>query len=398
MRLNKTTIAELGVPDGKAEITYYDQDLPGFGIRARKSGKRSWVAVYRLGNKVRRETLGDPALLSPEQARTKAKQILAKASLGEDSFISRQEEKAKADNTLDKVIHAYIQQYVELRQRPKTQHETKRYLLKTWKSLRRLPLNKVTRREVAGTLAEIVALNGPMSANRARAALHGLFVWAMQQGLAEGNPVAGTKAPAAEVKRDRVLSNEELRALWMATPDGGDFSIIVRLLILTGQRREEVGAMAWREIDIDRALWSIPAERSKNKQAHEVPLSLPCLHLLQSRQRDDKRDLVFGTGKGPFAGWSKAKARLDQRSGVQDWRLHDLRRTVVTGMAEMGIQPHIIEAVVNHISGHKAGIAGVYNRATYAAEKRSSIVTWAEHLGIVVGTETEQFVSDRPVP
>jgi len=182
-----------------------------------------------------------------------------------------------------------------------------------------------------------------------------------------------------------VLSNDELRAVWTVAGDLGDFGIIVQLLILTGQRREEIGGMTWQELDVEKALWSIPAERSKNRQAHEVPLSNPALMLLQTRQHHDQRDLVFGIGKGPFSGWSKAKARLDTRSGVQNWRLHDLRRTVVTGMAETGIQPHIIEAVVNHISGHKAGIAGVYNRAAYGPEKRSAMAAWADHVQAVVG-------------
>ncbi len=275
-----------------------------------------------------------------------------------------------------------------MRQRPKTQHETKRYLQKSWAPLHSLPLHQIARRDVAARLAEIVKHQDPMSGNRARAALHGFFVWAMQQGFVEANPVAGTAAPAAEITRDRVLSNNELRAVWTVAGDLGDFGTIVRLLILTGQRREEVGGMTWQELDVEKELWSIPAERSKNRQAHEVPLSNPALTLLQTRQRHDHRDLVFGVGKGPFSGWSKAKARLDTRSGVQNWRLHDLRRTVVTGMAKTGIQPHIIEAVVNHISGHKAGIAGVYNRATYASKKRSAMTAWANHLLAVIDIET----------
>ena len=389
MRLTKTTIAGLNVPDGKKEITYYDKDLPGFGLRARSSGKRSWVAVYRLGKKVRRDTLGDVALVTPDQARAKAKRILAKANLGEDSLTQRKEERARSETTLGIIVETYVRQYVELRLRPKTQHETKRYLRKSWGPLHPLPLHQIARRDVAARLAEIVEHHGPMSGNRARAALHGFFVWAMQQGLVEANPIAGTAAPAAEIKRDRVLSYDELRAVWTVAEDLGDFGTIVLLLILTGQRREEVGGMTWQELDFEKALWSIPTERSKNRQAHEVPLSSSALMLLRNRQRHDKRDLVFGVGKGPFSGWSKAKARLDLRSGVQNWRLHDLRRTVVTGMAETGIQPHIIEAVVNHISGHKAGIAGVYNRATYASEKRSALAAWANHVQTVVDIETE---------
>ena len=328
-------------------------------------------------------------MLTPDQARAKAKKILAKANLGEDTLAQRKEEQAKSEATLGVVVDAYVRQYVEMRQRPKTQNETKRYLRTSWSPLHSLPLHQIARRDVAARLTEIAEHHGPMSGNRARAALHGFFVWAMQQGLVETNPVAGTAAPAPEVRRDRVLSDDELRAVWALAGDLGDFGTIVQLLILTGQRREEVGGMTWQELDLERALWSIPAERSKNRQAHEVPLSSPALMLLQSRLRDDKRDLVFGIGKGPFSGWSKAKARLDTRSGVQDWRLHDLRRTVVTGMAETGIQPHIIESVVNHISGHKAGVAGVYNRATYSSEKRSAMAAWADHVQTVVAKQTK---------
>ena len=191
--------------------------------------------------------LGDAALVTPDQARAKAKRILAKANLGEDTLTQRKEEQAKSETTLGIIVDSYVRQYVEMRQRPKTQHETKRYLQMSWAPLHSLPLHQIARRDVAARLAQIVEHHGPMSGNRARAALHGFFVWAMQQGLVEANPVAGTAAPAAEIRRDRVLSNDELRAVWTVASDLGDFGIIVRLLILTGQRREEVGGMTWQE-------------------------------------------------------------------------------------------------------------------------------------------------------
>ena len=387
MRLTKTTVAKLDVPPGPAEITYYDDDLRGFGVRARRGGKRSWVAVYRIGKKVRRVTIGDVTIVGPDEARAKAKEVLARADLGEDTQAKRKEEQAKAATTLGAILDLYIKQYVEKRQRPKTQHETKRYLSVSWQSLHDLPLHQIARRDIAAKLADIVENSGAISANRARTALHGFFVWALRQGIAEINPVAGTAAPAAERKRDRVLTDDEIRKIWLATDGLGDFAAIVRLLLLTGQRREEVAGMCWNELDLDRALWSIPAGRTKNGRAHDVPLSNTALEILKSRERSPGRELVFGAGKGPFSGWSKAKAGLDKGSAMSDWRIRDIRRTVVTGMAESGVQPHIIEAVVNHLSGHKGGVAAIYNRATYAAEKCDAMEKWADHLHHVVAKE-----------
>ena len=387
MRLTRTVVAKLEVPVGQAETTYYDDNLKGFGVRARRGGKRSWVAVYRIGRKVRRVTVGDAAIVGPDEARAKARKVLARANLGEDTQAKRKEEKTKAVITLGAVIELYIQRYVEKRQRPKTQYETKRYLRKSWRQLHDVPLHQLARRDIAMQLTEIVDKHGAISANRARTALHGFFVWAMQQGIAEVNPVAGTAAPAAEQKRDRVLTEDEIRAIWTATIGSGDYATIVRLLLLTGQRREEVAGIRWTELDFERAVWSLPADRTKNGQAHDVPLSDLVLEILMGREPRGERELIFGEGKGSFSGWSQAKARLDRRSDVSGWRLHDIRRTVVKGMAELGVQPHIIEAAVNHLSGHKAGVAGIYNRATYAAEKRCALSAWADHIRTLADSE-----------
>jgi integrase len=232
-----------------------------------------------------------------------------------------------------------------------------------------------------------------------------MFAWAMKQGLAEENPAVAVARVVEPKARERTLTGEELRAIWEATEGPGDVNAIVRLLMLTGQRREEVAAMTWDEVDEAKALWSIPGERTKNHRPHDVPLSGQALGIIQAVPHRAGRALLFGERKGGFSGWSKGKERLDQRialgrakaAGIEEpntkalsrfalkpWRLHDLRRTVVTGMAEIGVQPHVIEAVVNHISGHKAGVAGVYNRATYANEKRQALDRWAEWLAATV--------------
>jgi integrase len=210
----------------------------------------------------------------------------------------------------------------------------------------------------------------------------------MREGLSDGNPVIGTNRAADERSRDRVLSDEELAVIWGACRDD-DFGRIVRLLILTGQRREEVGGMTWGEVDLARGLWTIPSARTKNGRAHEVSLPASAADLLGQTGLALRSGSLFGEGRGSFQGWSKAKAALDRRisssgNAVEPWRLHDIRRTVATRMAELGIQPHIIEAVLNHVSGHKAGVAGVYNRALYTAEKRKALELWGEHARTLV--------------
>ena len=200
-----------------------------------------------------------------------------------------------------------------------------------------------------------------------------------------------------------MLSDEELRLVWSCAGENGDYGAIIRLLILTGQRREEVGAMRWSELDLDKSLWRIEAERTKNGLPHDVPLSDVALDLLAAHGRREGRDLVFGSREGPFQGWGNAKialegrirAKLGEKSGLKPWRLHDLRRTAATRMNELGVLPHVVEAVLNHISGHKAGVAGVYNRASYAAEKRQALDLWAAHVLALADGRKANVVSLR---
>jgi integrase len=237
---------------------------------------------------------------------------------------------------------------------------------------------------VAARLSEIAAHSGAITANRARAALSAVFAWAMREGLAESNAVIGTNRAVDEKSRSRVLTGEELAAIWRACR-GDDYGRIVRLLILTGQRREEVGGMAGDEIDWLRARWTIPGERTKNGRPHDVPLSAPAVEILKAVPYHVSCERFFGEGHGPFQGWSKAKASLDRRiaqggSKLAPWRLHDIRRTVATRMAELGTLPHVIEAVLNHVSGHKAGVAGIYNRANYTHERCLALERWGEQV------------------
>ncbi|MEI7876008.1 MAG: site-specific integrase, partial [Alphaproteobacteria bacterium] len=163
-----------------------------------------------------------------------------------------------------------------------------------------------------------------------------------------------------------------------------DYGRVVRLLVLTGCRRDEIGSLRWSEINRDARLIALPGERTKNSRPHDVPLSDAALGVLDSAPRRVNRDFVFGEGKGGFSGWSKAKAELDARLPMKPWTLHDLRRTAATRMADVGIQPHVIEAVLNHVSGHKAGVAGIYNRSAYEKEKHAALDALSNYIKVIV--------------
>jgi integrase len=387
VRLTRPALANLALPPGRSELIVFDDTLPGFGVRIRAGGKRVWIAQYRMGQKQRRVTIGSLETLDPDQARKEAKSILAKVHLGSDPQAAKTQAKDRAHLTLGAMIEPYFE-FASRRLKPRTFVETSRYLRTSWKPLHSLAIEKITRRTIALQLSELATANGPIAANRARIALSSFFTWAMREGLADTNPVVGTNRPSEERSRDRVLSDDELARIWTACLDD-DYGRIVRILILTGQRREEAGGMAWGELDLQQACWSIPRDRTKNSLPHDVPLSETAIDVLQSCLRREGRQLVFGEAGGPFQGWSKAKAALDRRileSGlrIRPWRLHDIRRTVATRIAELGTLPHVVEAVLNHISGHKAGVAGVYNRASYTMEKRQALDKWAAYIGNIV--------------
>lgn len=391
MRLNKPNVNALKIPDGKSETIVFDEQLPGFGVRLRAGGKRTWVAQYRIGLKQRRVTIGTVEALDPDEARRRAREIIARVQLGGDPQVEKHSARKKAHLTLGKIIERYLSAYAQRRLGPRTLVEVRRTLTSQWKPLHEANADTLTRAAVASRLAEIAYESGPFAGNRARAYLSAMFNWAIEQGLVDENPVLGTGKTAKETSRDRVLSTGELVEVWNSL-GFGDYAWAVKLLILTGQRREEIAGMRWSELDLKNCNWSIRPERTKNGRPHDVPLSDQAVAILRGIKKREGRDFVFGEGNGSFSGWSKAKVALDKRvltarrvvdpkaKPMPPWRIHDLRRTAATQMAELGVQPHVVEAILNHISGHKASVAGVYNRAIYAEEKRAALKLWGEYL------------------
>ena len=255
--------------------------------------------------------------------------------------------------------------------------KTRGYLAGAYfRALHGQPLDAITRKQIAACLVVVARERGPMAALRARDALHAFYVWAMTMGLIENNPVIGVFAPKQHAGRERALNEVELTAVWRAAGDD-DYGRIIRLLVLTGCRRREIGGMAWSELDAEAGTWTLPAERSARITGH-IPWRCRRLRGRSSISvpRMAGRDQLFGVNAGRgYSAWAQGKTSLDRRLGdaVAPFHLHDLRRTVATRMADIGVQPHIIEQILNHQSGHKRGVAGVYNRSSYAREVKAAL-------------------------
>lgn len=374
-------VDRLTLPPGKPEHMEFDETCKGLAVRLQGSA-RVWMVRYQLPDGRRpKMKLGDVSGMPLAEARRAAAKIMAGAKDGHDPQAQRAVRKRQSADTFGALVELYLERYAKREQRPRTLVETTRALRRHLEPLHRRPLADIARRDVAARLQELVDSSGPITANRTRSALSHCFSWAMQQGLAEANPVIGTARPAPEVKRDRVLSLDELRAVWMAAGDD-DYGRIAKLLVLTGQRRDEVGGMAVAELDLARGLWVLPAARSKNRREHEIPLAPLAIEIIGTARAG--REFVFGRGRVGFSGWSQSKARLDERiaakgAEVAPWTLHDLRRSFVTHVNELGLaQPHAIEAIINHLGGvGKASVGGIYNRATYRKEKTAALNAWA---------------------
>ena len=411
MKFDDKTVAALTLLAGKSERIEFDDDLPRFGVRLRAGGSAKWIVQYRVGRGQRRVTIGSVGVVDAAAARSAAKKALAKVELGQDPQAAKVEQRVKAAETFDH----YAKLFLAAKKgavRPRHYSGLETFLTKHWSTFDGRSVHAITKRDIAARLTEIAAERGPVAANRAQTALGSFFAWLIGEGVIDVNPVVGVNKKGAEKSRDRVLSDEELVDVWRACRDD-DHGRILRLLILTATRRDEVGNMAKGELDLAGRKWTLPGERTKNHREHELPLSDLALGILKQAVDGREAAAVFGDAakaqggavKG-FSGWSKAKAALDKRiaqaraeAGLEPmaaWTVHDLRRTADTRMHDLGVLPHIVEAVLNHVSGHKAGVAGRYNKATYAPEKCQALDMWAAHIeALVAGAPASNVVALR---
>jgi integrase len=387
-------------PPATGQIEHYDRRLPGFGLRVSYHGSKSWFLMTRLDGRLVRVTLGKYPALSLADARDQARSAARLAMEGKDPRALRadgkQARQQERQNTFGTCAADFLERYAMRRLRPSTQREYRRILMgDDTNSWRDKPLAYIAKRDVLDVIDAIDQRGSPGASKRALAYLRKFFNWCAERDIIAAPPTDRIPPPHPEVKRDRVLSEDELRYLLIALDkDTTVFGPFIRILLLTGQRRAEVAGLCWselRKLGGEDAIWEIPGHRTKNKQSHIVPLSNPVRDILGGLPRIV--DLAFTTnGNRPISGFGKAKMRLDQRittlraadglGPMASWVLHDLRRTMVTMMNErLQVPPHVVEAAVNHASGlAKAGVAGVYNRALYLGERRHALNRWAAYV------------------
>ena len=380
LKLTKRAIDEL-IPT-QSDQFFWDTDITGLGLKLTPRGKKAFLVQYRPGGRgtpTRKISLGPFGTVTLQKARTEAARVLGLRAEGRDPALERQQARQRANtDQVSDVVADFLAMHVS---QNRTAREMTRILrtdvLPKWQSR---SIHSIGKREIHDLLDTVTARGSPVMANRLLAILRKMFNWAVSRGLIETSPCAGISAPHRERSRDRVLDSDELASVVEAARQiGGAFGGIVLLLIYTAQRRNEVAEMQWSELDLDEALWTIPSARTKNEKPHFVHLSVEAMAIIEAMPQ--MGSFVFTSqGKTPFSGFSKAKHRLDELSGVTNWRLHDIRRTVATGMAMLGVAPHIADKVMNHQSGTISGVAAVYQRHHFLDERKTALEAWSEHV------------------
>jgi integrase len=401
-KLTDTVASRATLPAGKTDMIIWDDKLTGFGLRLREASgglSKRWLVMYKDAlNKACKAPLGTTAETTATEAREAARKMLGGIARGIYPHVEAAErtksaelQRDRAGQTFGVLIHEYLDTRAKKLQ-PNTLTEVTRYLTQHWAPFRRLPVHDIKQGAIKVRLKEITEKSGDAAGNRARTALVSFFVWAMKQdiGLMQ-NPAANTEANV-ERSRDRVLSMDELIAIWGACEDD-DHGRIVRLLALTGQRAGEVGGLRWSEINGD--TWTLPVGRAKNKQSNLIPLVPAALALLPER---GTKDTVFGQGANGYNNFGEAKRALDARikaagQRLKPWVLHDLRRSYSTHLNGLGVEPHVVEALLNHV-GRQDKVARVYNRCSYEAQRRDAAKLWADHLmGFINGRKALRRVA-----
>lgn len=395
-RILKSKTIDAIKPDPKRRVEIPDGIVPGLYLVVQPSGKKSWALRFRYGGKPAKLTFGRYPTIALADARTKARGELQKLDLGTDPRAGKRAAKAAAvslPGTVGDLCDRYVKQYLKknVRRWEAAEGEIENHIKP---HLGALGLGEIVRGHVREMLATI-EVKYPVAANRALQRLRAVFNWAVEHDLAATNPTLGIKRPTKERPVSRVLSDDELAAVWKAC-DGLGYPAqqYVRFLILTGQRRDDVRLMHWSEIDLERADWTIPAERYKGDRAHLVPLTEAMVELLEDMPFRDRAGYVFSPSGGAIAYGNvvKPKRAIDMASEVTGWTLHDLRRTLRTGLSRLGIRPDISERVIGHSVGGTLG--QVYDTHEYRAEKLVALEAWGAHvMSAVEGHDTDNVVA-----
>lgn len=398
-RLTAAAVDKLA-PPASGRIERWDALVPGLGLRVTDKGVKSWTLLYRVpgDGRKRRMTLGRYPALGLTDARQAARDALGEAREGRDPARRVRREAQEAAARDDTTVRAVAEDFLERYRRPRNTPQTYREAVATWRNhvypaLGEVPLHEVRRRDVVRLLDRLAAGPRPSAANKAAKELRRLFAWALDRDLLETNPLVGLGLPVEERFRERVLSDAEVAALWAVTHEVGyPFGPLYRVLLLTGQRRDEAARMRREDLDLAAGVWTIPRELSKSDRAHAVPLA-PAVVAELAALPAFTGPYVFSTsgGERPVSGFSRAKRGVDARLAARlghapaPWRVHDLRRTAASGLARAGVAPEVIGRVLNHAPGGLEGVTAVYNRYGYEPEKRRALAAWADHVAGLVG-------------
>ena len=377
----------LSLPEGETDKTFYDDKVPGLGLRFRAEGKPKWTLYYQRQGSQRRHVIG-PRSVKIEAARDAAQLLQADVAKGIDIAQVRKDARKKIEQD---TFGQAVEKYLEAREkgvwppdkpapRDTTFAEIKRYLNSDegyFRPLHRTAIANISQDDVKKRLEEIGRTNGAVAAARARASLSTFFAWAINAGQRETNPVTNISKQGDREPRNRALAFDEIARIWIAAGNLGEYGKIVRLLILTLCRRDEIGELEWTEVDKEPDAIVLPGTRTKNRLDHLVPLSPLAQEIVTGVTRRPGYPHVFGVRKGkPFSGWSKSKAELDEQAGVDGWTIHDIRRSAST-LERIGIPEFVVEALLNHKRAKLSRTYKPHDIYKLAPEKREALNIWA---------------------
>jgi len=385
IKLTKSSLDALPTPS--RDVVYWDSGCPGFGVKVTPRGRKVFIVLYRTGgagSKLRKYTIGPYGRVTLHQARVAAQKVFAAKLEGRDPAGEKREARRRiVVDRVDDVLESFIAQYVS---RNRSADEITRLLRReVGRAWGDRSIHDITKRDVVEVISSIEQRGAPIAANKTLKSIKTFLRWCVGRAVLERSPADGVPLPARETSRDRVLTDGELAEVILAARKiGGPYGGIVEFLALTAQRREEVARATWDEIDLGQRTWTLPKARTKNAKGHVVHLSEPAIALLR-RLDEGRGPFVFCQSSGKaFSGFSRFKRRLDLYSEVTDWRLHDLRRTCVSGMARLGIAPHVADKILNHQSGTISGVAAVYQRHDFLAERKHALERWGLHVARIV--------------
>lgn len=407
---------EIGKDGAPKRTIFFDTTISGFGLLVTPAGSKSFIAQYRAGRgraaPTRRVTIGTYGSWTPDQARAEAKRILAEAAQGKDPAADRAARRRGGGS--ERTFSAVAKEWLKRDQAGnRSFKEVQRLISREVEPvLGQRQIDAIRKADLIQLVDAIVDRGAPVTANRVLAHTKRLFAWAAGRDLIETDPAAHIEKPAPEIKRDRVLDDDELVEVWRAAESlGGTFGVGIRLLIATGARREEIFAAKWAEIDGDPRSLRLPSERNKVKEARIIPLSPLAVSILDALPRLGEF-AVSARGNKPYSAVSHAKLALDaaiaqRRAEVRlgrklsvdetvaaedalpAWRTHDVRRSVATGLQRLGVRIEVVETVLGHVSGSRGGIVGIYQRHRFEAEAREALVVWAAHLQRLLGKDAK---------